>query len=128
MEIILNKRFKKLPFVQATIKNGTATRLRTMLDLRLSDRVRIIENETFTNADFYVEQIGHSIEGAGNYHTTMVGCEQIPEPIEGAFVFDDPDLGFDVGVFGDRASLYRFENNLFIVGQSNLDSSKVLGL
>lgn len=128
MEVILNQRFKKLPFVNFVVHNGSVERMRSLLDLRLSDRVQVVEEESFTNDDFYVEQISHSIEDAGTHHKTVVGCEQIPSRIEGAMIFDDPSTGFDVGVFGDRANTYDFDNNLFIVGQSNLDGNKVLGL
>lgn len=128
MEIILNQRFKKLPFVSFTLNNGSVQRMRALLDLKLSDRVEVAEDETFTDNQFYVEQIAHSIDGAGTSHSTVVGCEQLPAPIEGAMIFDDPDLGFDVGVFGDRANTYDFDNNLFIVGQSSLNGNKVLGL
>lgn len=128
MEVILNQRFKKLPYINLTVKNGTTDRLRTMLDLRLSDRALITEDETFTNGAFYVENIKHSIDGAGSFHQTMIGCEQIPTPIPGAFTFDDPELGFDVGVFGDRGNSVQYHGRLFILGQSTLDGDKILGL
>lgn len=128
MEIILNQRFRKLPFINFNIVNANDVRLRTQLDMRLSDRIDVTETETFTDHDFYIENIGHTISKSGTYHETMVGCEQIPTRIENVFTFDDSSLGFDNGVFGDRSSLYDFDNNLFILGQSTLDGAKVLGL
>lgn len=128
MEIILDQRYKKLPFIEFRLTNGNAIRLRSMLDHRLSDRIDITETETFTDDDFYIEQIKHTISNSGLTHETMIGCEQIPRPIPGAMIFDDPDTGFNVGVFGERANKYSFDENLFIVGQSTLNGSNVLAL
>lgn len=128
MEVILNQRFKRLPVLEFSVKNGNAQRLRAMLDLRLSDRVHVRETETFTDNDFFVETISHSIDQAGTYHESVIGCEQIPVPVPGAAIFNDASLGFNIGVFGDRANRYNFDDNLFIVGESNLDGNKVIGL
>ncbi len=128
MEVILNQRFKKLPYISFSVKNGSTERLRAMLDVRLSDRVLITEDETYTDDTFYIENIKHSISGAGRVHESVIGCEQIPTPIADAFTFDDPFLGFDLGHFGDRSNSSDYDNKLFILGQSNLDGEKVLGL
>lgn len=128
IEVILNQRFKKLPYISFSVKNGSTSRLRAMLDLRLSDRALITEDETFTDDAFYIESIKHSISGAGTLHETVIGCEQIPTPIPNAFTFDDPTLGFDVGTFGDRSNSAIYDDRLFILGQSSLDGDKVLGL
>jgi len=127
-EVILNQRSEKLPFVTFSLFNANDIRLRTMLDLRLSDRVDINETETFTNADFYVEQITNKISSSGKTQETVLGCEQLPTPVEGAMIFDDEATGFDIGVFGNRANLYDFDEKLFIVGQSTLNGNRILGL
>jgi len=127
-EVILNQRSEKLPFVTFSLLNANDIRLRTMLDLRLSDRVDINETETFTNNDFYVEQITNKISSSGKTHETVLGCEQLPTPVEGAMIFDDEATGFDIGVFGNRANLYDFDEKLFIVGQSTLNGNRILGL
>lgn len=128
MEVILDQRFKRLPVIEFNLKNANATRMRTMLNMSLSDRIHITEDETFTDEDYFVETIAHNIRSAGKTHDTVVGCEQIPSPIAGAIVFNDPTVGFDVGVFGDRSNKYDFTNNLFIVGESSLNGPQLLGL
>lgn len=128
MEVILDQRFKRLPVIEFSLKNANANRMRTMLNLTLSDRIHITEEETFTDEDYFVENLAHAIAAAGKTHETVVGCEQIPTPIAGAIVFNDPTVGFDVGVFGDRSNKYDFTNNLFIVGESSLNGPQVLGL
>lgn len=127
-EVILGYRFKRLPIVHFSLKNSTPAKLRSMLELKLSDRINIVEDETFTNHDFFIEQVEHKISGAGNYHTTVIGCEQVPIPTEGGFTFDEPSLGFSSGKFGDRSNEFNFGENLFILGQSTLGSNEVLGL
>src|SRR5690606_7969762 len=99
-EIILGQRSERLPVIQLTVNNGEHERLVEILERELSDRVHIIEPETFTDHDFYVEQIQHSISAAGQSHTATYGCERIRTQVENVFTFDDPDRGFDDGVFG----------------------------
>lgn len=127
-EVILNQRFKRLPVIHFNINNETPKRLRECLEAKLSDRIRIQEFNTATNEDYFVEQIAHSIQDAGNTHYTMIGCEQVPAALTGVFTFNDPSLGFNQGVFADRSNLYHFEGNLFILDQSPLGEDKVLGL
>ncbi len=129
-EIVLNQRFKRLPVVHFEVNNGDAIRLREAFEVRLSDRIRIVNFNTATDNDFFVEQVQHRIEQAGNVHRTVIGCEQIPVPVEGGFTFDDEVLGkFDTGKFGDRSNTFNFEGGrLFILGQSTLNGDEVLGL
>ncbi len=129
-EVLLKQRFKRLPVVHFTLNNGNDVRLREILEVKLSDRIHLEETETFTDSDFFVEQVSHNIEEAGNYHRTVIGCEQIPVPVEGGFTFDDEVLGkFDTGKFGDRSNTFNFEGGrLFILGQSTLNGDEVLGL
>ena len=65
------------PTVQIEINNGNATRLTQILTREVSDRITIIEAQTGLDADFYVEQIDHSITDAGLLHRATFGCEKV---------------------------------------------------
>ena len=127
-EIILDQRFKRLPVIQFEVNNGSVKRIRQVLEFKLSDRIHLVNANTFTSHTFYVEQLEHHIEQAGNYHHVVVGCEQVPVALEGPFTFNVTGAGFNDGVFGDRTNKYNFAGNLFILGQSLLNTDKVLGL
>lgn len=117
-EIILGQRAERLPVIQLSLNNGEDERLIEMLERQLSDRVHIIEPETFTDDDYYVEQIHHTISEAGQYHTATFGCERIRNQVENVFTFDDPDRGFDDGVFG-LAGL-NDPSTILVLGETNL--------
>lgn len=89
-----------------------------LLQREVSDRVHIIESETFTDDDFYVNQIEHTITEGGLYHTALFGYEQVKSQVDNVFTFDDPDKGFNDGVFG--ISGVSNPSDLFIVGTTNL--------
>lgn len=127
-EIILAQRFKRLPIVHFEINNGDIARLREALEVKLSDRIHINEPTTFTDEDFFVEQISHTIQQGGQVHRTVIGCEQVPVPLTGVFTFNDASHGFNQGVFADRSNYYHLEERLFILDQSQLGTEKVLGL
>lgn len=127
-EVILNQRFRRLPVIHFEVNNGNDTRLRQAFEIKLSDRILLTNFNTATDNDFFVEQVEHHIQEAGNVHRTVVGCEQIPTPVLNPFTFNVAGLGFNDGVFADRASGLNFDENLFILNQSQLNSTKVLAL
>lgn len=117
-EVILGHRADRLPVIQTSMNNGTDERLTEIFERELSDRVRIIEPETFTNHDYYVESVQHTIAQAGQSHTVVYGAERVKEQVTNVFTFDDPTRGFNDGLFG--ISGISDPSNLLILGQTNL--------
>lgn len=116
--ILIGMRAERLPVVHITVNNGNSTRLTQVLGRDLSDRVHIVEDETFTDHDFYIEQIQHDVQSVGYDHRATFGCERIRTQVDPVFTFDDDSAGFDDGLFG----LAGFDDPqfVFILGQSNL--------
>jgi hypothetical protein len=117
--ILLGQRAQRLPVVTITINNGNSVRLNDMLVRDISDRVHLVEAETFTDHDFFVEKIEHSVVDVGVNHTTVLSCEQVRTQVSPVFTFDDSSAGFDTGLFGldglDDAT------SVFVLDVSNLD-------
>jgi hypothetical protein len=76
-EVILAHRAERLPAVTITLKGGVRERLVQQLSRDLSDRVHIVDPETGLDADFWIEQIQHTV--AGLNHVTQFGCEKVPQ-------------------------------------------------
>jgi len=117
--ILLGQRAQRLPVITITINNKNDVRLNEILTRDISDRVHLVEAETFTDHDFFIEKIEHSVIDVGKNHTIVISCEQVREQVSPAFTFDDSSAGFDVGLFGldgldDAASV-------FVLDVSNLD-------
>lgn len=117
--VILGQRSERLPVVTFTVNNGNATRLNEILKRDISDRVHIVESETFTDHDFFIERIEHNVNDVGNNHLTTFSCEQVRTQVDPVFTFDDDSRGFDVGLFG--LSGLDDPNTIFILDVSNLD-------
>lgn len=98
--IILGQRGQRLPIVSITVKNANATRLTQILTRDLSDRVRIVETETFTDHDFYIEKVDHDIKDIGASHDVTFSCERVRTQVSPVFTFDSASQGFDAGLFG----------------------------
>lgn len=126
-QIILGQRSERLPVVHITVNNGHPIRISNILNRAISDRIRIVEPEhTFTNDDYFIEVLQHSIQDAGQYHTLTIGCEKarnqtVPddENRPPSFTFNNPNAGFDDGYF-DAGYGFTFAENLFILGTSRL--------
>lgn len=116
--VLIGHRAERLPVVHITVNNGNSTRLTQVLSRDLSDRVHIVEAETFTDHDFYVEQIEHDVQSVGFDHKATFGCERIRNQVSPVFTFDDPAAGFDDGLFGLAG--IDDPDSVFILGQSNL--------
>lgn len=98
--LILGQRSQRLPIVSITVNNGYPERLRQILSRDLSDRIHIVETETFTDHDFYVEQVQHNVNDIGANHAALFSAERIRTQVSPVFTFDDSSRGFDVGLFG----------------------------
>jgi hypothetical protein len=101
--LIITQRAHPLPDVQMRVVNANTIRLQQQLYRALSDRITIQDIGTGLDADFFIEQIGHTISQGGRIIETIFGCEKVVnmQPA-GLFRFDDPVYGqFDTGgVFG----------------------------
>lgn len=127
-QIILGQRAERLPVVHITLNNGHPIRISNILNRSLSDRIRIVEPEhTFTDDDFFIEVLQHSIQNAGQYHTLTIGCEKarnqtLPDDEERppSFTFNDANAGFDDGYF-EAGQGFTFSDQLFILGMSRIN-------
>lgn len=123
-QIILGQRSERLPVVTYQLNNGEEERMQSLLQTELSDRVHIVEGQTFTNHDYFVERIEHTVSQAGLFHTANFGCERVRNQVTNVFTFDVAGQGFDDGLFG--YSGINELSSVFILDQSNLDE-KLLG-
>lgn len=116
-DVILAHRSERLPIVTITMDGGdNDTCLTQQLARDLSDRATIIEDETGLNADFYVEQIEHSISDSGGRLVTAFGCEKAAIKPTNPFTFGVSGKGFDQGAFDitgldDSATMFRFDTS-----------------
>lgn len=98
-DLIIAARAERLPTVQVTFLGARINaRLVQQTGRDLSDRVHIVEAVTGLDHDFFIEQIFHRVDGGGFLSTTF-GMERAVKQAANAFRFDDPDFGFDNGVF-----------------------------
>ncbi len=109
--IILGQRSQRLPVITVTVNNGNSTRLNQILTRDLSDRVHIVEPETFTDHDHFIERMEHTISDVGASHTASFACERVRTQTSPVFTFDDAAKGFNLGKFGyqgldDAASVF----------------------
>jgi hypothetical protein len=117
-EAVLNttvaNRAQPAPIIQArfVIPSSDPTKAAAILARDLSDRVTIVEAETVTNSDFYVESIAHELTSELD-HAVTFGTEAVPTTIGVPFRFDTSGAGFDDGSFtfgiDDPATMFRFD-------------------
>ena len=113
--LIVAQRAERLPTMQVTMRGaGSRLRLAQCLHRNLSDRVHITESLTGIDADFFIEQISHTIGQGGSEHVTTFGVEKIPPLVTNPFTFDVSGKGFDQGLFGggsvdDPSTMFRFD-------------------
>jgi hypothetical protein len=119
VEIVLGQRAERLPVISFQVNNGEDERLTTVLNRKISDRIHLTETETFSDHDYYIEQIEHKISEAGMYQSAGYGCERVRDQVENVFTFDVAAQGFNNGVFG--YSGISSLDNLLILDQSNLN-------
>jgi hypothetical protein len=119
------QRAQPLTQVTTSIMCGVnVPRTQATLALDLSDRVHVVEAETVTDADFYVETIGHTAPTIMEHKVTL-GLEAVPVPVTPTLRFDTAGAGFDQGKFGsgladgsnmfifDAGSGHRFDEGVF---------------
>lgn len=116
---ILSQRSERLPIVTMDINNANETRLGQILNRQLSDRIRIVEDETFTNHDFYVERISHNVADIGASHKMTLASERVRTQVSHPFTFDDAAAGFNDGVFAYDS--LDDPSTVFVLGVSALD-------
>ncbi len=131
-QIVLGHRATRLPIVNIDINNGHPVRISNIMKRQLSDRIHISEMlDTFTNDDYFIEVIEHTINNNGANHVMTIGCEKAREqkPVNEeeqeetlpVFTFDVAGKGFNDGYFLDGGTGLQLTNNLFILDQSRLD-------
>lgn len=124
-QLILGQRAQRLPVMTITVVGaGHSERMRQILTRDLSDRVRVVEEETFTDHDHYIERVDHAIADVGYDHRAVFGLERVREQHVDALVFDDPARGFDDGVFA--MSGIDEPDQICVLDESHLDE-RLLG-
>lgn len=98
--MIIGQRSTRLPIVTITVNNANTTRQTHILNRNLSDRITIVEDDTSTNGDFYIEQIEQDVEQVGYHHTATFSSEKVRTQTSPAFTFGVAGKGFDQGKFG----------------------------
>jgi hypothetical protein len=109
-QIILLRYAQKRPSIQLSVPNADQTHYAQMLQRTVSDLVHVQFDEMGMNADFFVENVAHSIErmneaGLPPAHTVTLGCEmQVSGAPPVPFMFDTRGQGFDNGQFNPPSS------------------------
>jgi hypothetical protein len=112
--LIVGARSERLPVVTVTFKGVRVhERLIQQVSRDLSDRVHVTEQVTGVDTDFYLETISHRVS-KGGFLESEFGLEKAATQPDNVLRFDDPDYGFDDGVFGsegldDPVSLLLFD-------------------
>jgi carbohydrate binding protein with CBM4/9 domain len=122
---ILGLRAERLPLVTFQVSNSNNEKMLQILTRDLSDRIHIVENETFTDHDFFIERIEQEIEEVGWNHRAVFGCERAPDQVAGTFKFGSSGPGFDEGRLGTQGG--NNSDDVLILGVGQLDQ-KVLGI
>lgn len=94
--LILNDRKDPRTIAHIEVTNAGTTRYVAGLDKQISDRVTVTDGESSTNGDFYVENIGHTVDQGGKFHTVTLGLESANDPLVAAsevFILDDVTNG-----------------------------------
>ncbi|OLT24424.1 hypothetical protein BJF79_13865 [Actinomadura sp. CNU-125] len=100
--LVLAASAQRRPIVTIKLQSMThamTPRLAQQLIRALSDRVHVVEAETCVDHDFHIESIDQRVEANGLSLETDFGLERAVEQADNVFRFDDPDYGFDNGVF-----------------------------
>lgn len=63
------------------VVNLDADHIFAMLNLHLSDRVRIIHSRAHIDARFYVETLSHDLTSGGGLHVLVLGCERVTDDV-----------------------------------------------
>ena len=90
-QMILGQRAERLPTLTVTFSGGVTARLVEQLTRDLSDLVHIDDGVSYTDADFFVEQISHQTDGVA--HKTTFGCEKAPGQVADVFILGSATNG-----------------------------------
>ena len=104
-ESILAAYSVRTPLVQLHVQVKDQTYLLQQLTRTISDRITIVNGEMGMSADFFVENVDHTIFRTDPnklpVHETVFGCGQVPvAAVINPFTFDKTGAGFDQGAFG----------------------------
>jgi len=123
--LILKKRSARRPTITAVIPNRDGSYTEAQLSSDLSDPVRVRVDQWMIDDDYAIEGIRHEINGMGTDHVTTLYLEQVraSRNTGNPFTFDVEGQGFDDGEF---AGVDTTPDTVFILGQSELDSTDVL--
>lgn len=113
-ELDVGQRAERRPTVSVAMRGTSVTQLGQMLGREMSDRVHLVAGRL--DADMFLEQISHRIDGPDVLHTTVFGLEKCPTTPTNVFTFDVAGKGFNDGVFGqigsdDAADVFLFDTS-----------------
>lgn len=111
-QMTLGQRSERLPTLSVTFRAGSTSRISQQLTRDLSDRVHIKDGVSYTDADFFIEQIEHRTDGID--HQTTFGCEKAPAQIANVMILGTGVLG--TGRLGRRG--IGDPATVFILGSS----------
>ena len=119
--VLIGHRAQRLPTLSFSIKGNEDKFWEEShyLNRRISDRVRVIEPESFTDHDFYIERIEREPIAKGIVNEAIFGAERTVQQFDNVFTFDDVNLGFDNGVFGLTGM--TSPATVFVLDSSKLD-------
>jgi hypothetical protein len=121
--VILDQYAERRPTVSVRLVSESLASHLQIVERTISDRVTIRNPEIFLDADFFIENIQHTLrrmttvdDCPGPVHYATFGCEQAGDVIvTNPFTFDKPGAGFDDGFFGsgvadDPATLFIWDH------------------
>lgn len=118
--VILAQYSERSPIIQLHVQVKDDAHLHQILERSISDRITIVNGELVMNAEFYIENISHTVlrndPDKLPVHEAVFGCDRIiRSPITNPFTFDKVGAGFDDGQFGglvadDPATIFIFDH------------------
>lgn len=95
---------QRRPTVQIRLVASDPAHFEQVLTRTVGDRVHIVNAEMGLDADFFVEQVQHTVQRIGRLgrppvHAVVLGCEKEQVSTSNPFTFDKRDAGFDQGTF-----------------------------
>lgn len=107
-DVILSHYAQRRPIVKMRVVAQDPDHLEQILGRTISDRITIRNGELGLDADFFIEQVSHTIRRINPerqpIHAAVFGCERVRvSPVQNPFTFDEVGAGFDQGEFGGTA-------------------------
>jgi hypothetical protein len=89
IDLILGTRSEPLPILRLTLNGANDTVFLQQLIRKLSDRIRVIDSNSFIDFECYIEQINHEVENSTmGQHTTVFGLERVPDVYFSEFILN----------------------------------------